>query len=87
VTTFVVERTLPGLTERHLAALRKALREASRRLSRDGESVRYIRTSYERACARCTCTFEAGSRAAVVKVNEIAQVPYLTIRPLPDSPY
>jgi len=84
VTTFVVERTLPGLTDKHLTALRKALGEASRRLSREGEPVRYVGTKYERQRARCTCTFEASSRAAVVEVNEIAQVPFLSIRSLPD---
>jgi uncharacterized protein DUF4242 len=86
VTTFVVERTLPGLTEKHLVALRKALGEASRRLSRDGEPIRYIQSNYEGGRARCICTFEASSRAAVIRVNEVAQVPFLSIRSLPDEP-
>ena len=80
MTTYRVERALPGLTEKHLAALRDALGEASRRLSLDGETVRYLESTYDPAAARCTCTFEAASRAAVVKVNEIAQVPFLSIR-------
>lgn len=80
MTTFRVERRLPGLTEKHLAALREALGEASRRLSLDGETVRYVQSIYEPARGRCTCTFEASNRAAVVKVNEIAQVPFLSIR-------
>jgi len=83
MTRFRVERQLPGLTEKHLGALREALGEASRRLSHDGESVRYIRSSYDRKRSLCTCTFEASSRQAVVMVNEVAQVPFLSIRALP----
>ena len=83
MTTFRVERQLPGLTEKHLAALREALGEASRRLSLDGEIVRYILSTYDPQRSRCTCTFEAASREAVVKVNEIAQVPFLSIRSVP----
>jgi Protein of unknown function (DUF4242) len=81
--TFVVERNLPGLTEKHLAALQEALGEASRRLSTNHETVRYVQSTYDLARGRCTCSFEATSRAAVVKVNEIAQVPFLTISPVP----
>lgn len=77
--TFVVERRLPGLSKKHLAALQEALGEASRRLSSTGEPVKYVQSTYEPAKALCTCVFEASSRAAVVKVNEIAQVPFLRI--------
>jgi hypothetical protein len=77
---FVVERNLPGLTEEHLASLQEALGEASRRLSANGETVRYLQSTYDAASSRCICTFEASSRAAVVKVNEIAQAPFLWIK-------
>ena len=83
MTRFRVERQLPGLTVKHLGALRKALGEASRRLSLDGETVRYIRSTYDRERSRCTCTFEASSREAVVKLNEVAQVPFISIMAVP----
>ena len=78
---FVVERNLPGLGEQHLAALRKALGEASRRLSTPAEPVRYIKTSYSPGESRCRCLFEANTRDAVVRVNETAQVPFISVRP------
>lgn len=80
---FVVERNLPDLSEPNLAALREALGEASRRLSGAGQPVRYVRSTYEAATARCVCLFEAANRACVVKVNEVAQVPFTSIRALP----
>jgi Protein of unknown function (DUF4242) len=83
MTTFRVERQLPGLTEKHLAALREALGEASRRLSLDGVTVRHILSTYDPERSRCTCTFEAASRESVVRVNEIAQVPFVSIRAMP----
>jgi uncharacterized protein DUF4242 len=80
MTTYRVERQLPGLREKHLEGLREALGEASRRLSLDGEVVQYIRSTYDAERSHCTCTFEAANREAVVKVNEIAQLPFLSIR-------
>ncbi len=79
---FVVERNLPGLGEKHLAALRDALGEASRRLSTAAEPVRYIETTYVADQSRCRCLFEANSRESVVRVNETAQVPFVSIRAL-----
>jgi len=77
---FVVERNLPGLGEKHLAALREALGEASRRLSTPAEPVRYIRSTYVIGQPGCQCMFEADSRDAVVRVNETAQVPFVSVR-------
>lgn len=83
---FVVERNLPALSERNLAALREALGEASRRLSSAGQPVRYGGSTYEPDSSRCVCLFEAETRASVVKVNEVAQVPFSSIRALPHTP-
>ena len=83
--TFVVECNLPGLTERHLAALQEALGEASRRLSSAGEPIRHVQSTYEAARSRCVCIFEAASRVSVVKVTEVAQVPFVSIRALPNN--
>ncbi len=79
---YAVERNLPGLGEKHLAALREALGEASRRLSTPAAPVRYIKTTYAADQSRCQCLFEANSRESVVRVNETAQVPFVSIRVL-----
>lgn len=77
---FVVERNLPGLTEAQLASLRDALGEASRRLSTPLDPVRYVESRYDPASSRCVCLFDAGNRAAVARVNAVAQAPYSSIR-------
>jgi Protein of unknown function (DUF4242) len=48
-------------------------------------TVRHILSAYDPERSRCTCTFEASSREAVVKVNEVAQVPFVSIRALPEG--
>jgi hypothetical protein len=76
---FVVYRQLPGLTSADLHALRRALTEAARRATADGEPLGYVRTIYVPSRGQCLCVFHAESAAAVVRVNEIAQAPFTHI--------
>lgn len=76
---FVVERSLPGLTTKHLTALQNALAEASRRLTASGSPVRYRGTTFMPARFRCICLFDAPSADLVKLVNETAQVPFVAI--------
>jgi hypothetical protein len=79
VAVFVVERRLPGMSLEHLAAAHRALAEGSRRLSSGDDRVRYLRSTFAPARARCLCVFEATSRDLVRRVNEVAQVPFVSI--------
>jgi Nickel responsive protein SCO4226-like len=79
VAVFVVERTLPGISLEHLAAAHRALAESSRRLSSGDDQVRYLRSTFAPARARCLCVFEATSGDLVRRVNEVAQVPFVSI--------
>jgi hypothetical protein len=79
VAVFVVERTLPGMSLEHLAAAHRALAESSRRLSSGDDRVRYLRSTFAPARARCLCVFEATSGDLVRRVNEVAQVPFTSI--------
>lgn len=76
---FIVERTLPGMSLEHLAAAHRALAEGSRRLSSGDDRVRYLRSTFTPARARCLCVFEATSGDLVRRVNEVAQVPFVSI--------
>ena len=89
VPTYVVDRSLPGLTPKHLRGMQNALAEASRRLSASGSPVSYRGTTFLPARFRCLCLFEAYSLDVVRTVNEIAQVPFVAIEeamyiPCPD---
>ena len=91
--TYLVERSLPGLTQKHLATMQVALAEASRRLTASGSLVRYRGTTFLPAQSRCLCLFDATSVDRVKAVNETAHVPFVAIneaierrRPLPKRP-
>lgn len=74
--TFVVDRTVPGLTNQGLVEAQRLLREAARRVSETGQRVRYLRCTLIPDQDRCLCVFEAESLETVRRVNEIAQVPF-----------
>jgi hypothetical protein len=59
VAIFIVERRLAGLSLEHLAAAHRALAESARRLSVGDDYVRYLRSTFVPARARCLCVFEA----------------------------
>lgn len=84
--TFLVERSLPAMSDRHRLALQHALEEASRRLTLAGSPVRYLGSTFVPARSRCYSIFEAASVDAVRAVNEAALVPYIAINEAIDSP-
>lgn len=77
--TFVVERSLPGLTVQHLPALQNALAEATTRLTSSGSPVTYRGTTFLPARSRCFCLFEAASVEVVKRANETAQIPFVAV--------
>jgi len=88
VPMFAVSRYLPGLTAAQLRALHRALAEAARRVSAEGQHVRYVRSMYLPARGRCVCLFAADTTQAVARANEIAQLPFTHIDEAldPDGP-
>ena len=76
---YLVDRTLPGLTEDLLAEVQRLLHEAARRLSSAGQTVRYLQCVYLPEDDRCLCLFEATDLRTVRQVNEAAQVPFRRI--------
>ena len=91
--TYVVERSVPGLIEKHLATMQVALAEASRRLTASGSPVFYRGSIFLPSQSRCLCFFEATSVDRVKAANATAQVPFVAIneaierrRPLPKRP-
>jgi hypothetical protein len=76
---FVVHRHLPGLTSAHLHAVQRALTEAVRRVTAEGDQVRYVRSTYVPSRSQCLCVFHAEAADAVAWANEIAQVPFTSI--------
>jgi hypothetical protein len=86
VPAYIVERSLPGLSDRHRSALQYALGEASRRLTASGSPIRYLGSTFVPSRSRCFCLFEATGPEVVKAVNEAALVPYITINEAVELP-
>ena len=76
---FMVDRDLPGITMEQLAGAQRAAIETSQRLTAEGKSVRYIRSTFVPERSHCMCLFEASDAALVKEVNDQAQIPYTKI--------
>ncbi|WP_198374822.1 nickel-binding protein [Neoroseomonas rubea] len=86
MTVFAVERSLPGVTMEALAGAQAAAIGAAAASSARGVPVRYLRSVFLPADARCVCLFEAGSAEAVRSVNDAAGLPYSAVSEAMDLP-
>lgn len=76
---YMVERSLPGISNEQLAGAQKAAIATAEQFSREGTPVRYLRSTFVPAEHRCLCLFEAPSGEAVRQVNEAAGLPFTRI--------
>ncbi|MGH3519036.1 MAG: nickel-binding protein [Haloechinothrix sp.] len=77
---FLVDWVLPAVSLEDLRAAQRALEEAGRRLTAEGEPVRCLRSTYVPAAHRWLCLFAAPNEDAVRKTHEIAQIPAARIQ-------
>jgi hypothetical protein len=83
---YAVERSLPGVTMEALGRAQAAAIAAAVASSTNGVPVRYLRSIFMPADARCVCLFEAGSADAVRRVNDAAGIPYSAVAEAMDLP-
>ncbi|PYM32423.1 MAG: DUF4242 domain-containing protein [Candidatus Rokuibacteriota bacterium] len=76
---YMVERELKGITMDKLAAAQKLAIETGRKMTAQGKSVRYIRSTFVPGEARCMCLFEAPTSQHVKELNEAAKIPFSRI--------
>jgi hypothetical protein len=86
MTVYAVERSLPGVTMQALSGAQAAAIGAAAESSARGVPVRYLRSVFLPADARCVCLFEAGSADAVRRVNDAAGIPYAAVSEAMDLP-
>jgi hypothetical protein len=75
----MVERTLSGIKMDQLAAAQKAAIVTSEEMTKQGNKVRYIRSTFVPGDARCMCLFEASDAKVVEEVNRKANIPFTKI--------
>ncbi len=76
---YLVEQYVPGNTERDLRLERERLLKAAAALAESGEAVRYLGAVFVREEETSFVQFEAGSRAAVERTFQRANVPFSRI--------
>ncbi len=62
-----------------LAGAQKAAIQTRTEMTAQGESVRYIRSTFVPGEARCMCLFEAPTDQNVRELNERAKLPYTSV--------
>jgi hypothetical protein len=76
---YMVERSLPGITNEQLAGAQGAAIAGSQKSTAAGTPVRYIRTTFVPGESKCMCLFEANTADAVRDVNQAAGIPFTRI--------
>jgi hypothetical protein len=76
---YMVERSLPGISNEQLAGAQSAAIAGSQKSTAAGTPVRYIRTTFVPGESKCMCLFEAASADAVREVNQTAGLPFTRI--------
>ena len=84
MSVFMVERSLKGISMNDLGAAQKAAIQCASEMTKGGNAVRYIRSTFVPDSGRCMCLFEAPSEAAVRSLNEKAKLPFDRIVPALD---
>ena len=76
---FAVDRDLPGITMEQLADAQRRAIETSKRFTREGKDVRYLRSVFLPKESHCTCLFEAPDAKRVAEVNKAANIPFTRV--------
>lgn len=76
MSVFMVERDLKGISMEALGGAQKAAINKAKEMSSSGTDIKYIRSTFAPDDGRCMCLFEAGSDAAVKRLNDDAGLPY-----------
>jgi hypothetical protein len=72
---FIIDWTLPPTRLVDLNAAHRAIDEAARRLTAEGEQVRCMHSTYIPGQHRWVCLFAAENEGAIRRAYEIAQLP------------
>jgi hypothetical protein len=86
VKKYMVERYLPGMTERELDEASARLASAAEELAGQGVGVRYVGSTFVPNEESCFCRFEASSREVVELVCRQGRLPFARIHTVRSFP-
>jgi Protein of unknown function (DUF4242) len=73
---YVVKRDLPGITSEALQSAGMRAKICCAEMTKEGQSIRWIRSFFLPETAQTHCYFEAVSKEAVEEANKRAQIPF-----------
>jgi hypothetical protein len=82
--TFMVERSLKGISMGDLGAAQKAAISTAADMTKQGTPISYVRSTFVPDTGACMCLFKADSAATVKTLNEKAKLPFNRIVPAMD---
>ena len=74
--TFMVERSLKGISMGDLGAAQKLAISTAAEMTKSGTPVSYIRSTFVPESGQCMCLFSANDAASVKSLNEKAKIPF-----------
>jgi hypothetical protein len=74
--TYLVERYLPGVSADEVLAAAGRAKETTALMAEEGDTVRYLRSTFLPTEESCFCLFEGPSEDLVRTANERAQIPF-----------
>ena len=82
--TFMVERSLKGISMSDLGAAQKLAISTAADMTKGGTPVSYIRSTFVPDSGQCMCLFAANDAGSVKTLNEKAKLPFDRIVPALD---
>lgn len=76
MTTYMVERSLAGISMEDLGGAQKAAIAKAAEMTAAGTEIGYIRSTFAPDDGRCMCLFDGKSVADVERLNDEAGIPY-----------
>ena len=76
MSVYMVERSLKGISMDDLAGAQKAAIATAEQMSKSGDRISYIRSTFAPEDGRCMCLFDGENADQVRRLNDTAGLPY-----------
>ena len=74
--TFMVERSLKGISMEQLGSAQKAAIDKAGQMTKAGTPINYLHSTFVPGDGRCMCMFQANEAKDVEKLNRECNIPF-----------